>query len=214
MGAAVMGGVMAATGAVSGMPVAVPARSPLPFSSVPLSGATASARSRSRSRPEPPPGLVPGASHRASRFCCPRPLKGWPPWLPTAGSGSARTEQGSGGHPAKGWSPPFLSLLHELLQLRAAAFPLSGCAALLRALTLRPPQPMGPWSAGGRTHRQGGLWGSPEAQGPLCSGGFVSPLSPRAGGTWWAGVEACRVVVLGEVAESGSNQGFSVRREA
>lgn len=201
LGAAVMGAVIAATAAVSGMPVAVAARSPLPFSPVPLSGATASAPSRSR--------RVPGASHRAPKSRCPLPSPGWPPWLPTAGSGRAPdsaegpsrvpgdTPQGAGAHPL------LLSLLHELLQLRAAAFPLSGCTdpSWPRALTLRPPKPMDPRSTGGRT--TGG-----EGAAPGVPGGSGSPLQrwlrlPAVPTCWWHMVGTGRSTQGGGVRECG-----------
>lgn len=115
-----MGGVMAATGAVSGMPVAVAA----PVSSAFLPGATKRSH-RLGSRPVParprapePPGAPARARSRSLsprlEVSLPRPLPGWPPWPPwppTAGSGrapasAAGTEQGSWGHPTRGWSPP------------------------------------------------------------------------------------------------------------
>lgn len=144
-----MGGVMAAAGAVSGMPEGAAASLPSAFlpgaakRSHRLGSRPVPARSRA---PEPPPGSPSRARSRspsrASRSRCPRPLRGWSlghSWA-TAGSGQRRAP----GTPRKGLEPtlPLFFLLHQLLQLRAAAFPLSGCAdaPLPRPLTLRPPQ--------------------------------------------------------------------------
>lgn len=199
MGAAVMGGEMAATGAVSGMPVAAAAPVPSAF----LPGATershrlgsrpAPARPRA---PEPPPGAPSLARPRSLspllEISLPSPLAGMatghrgypqlgPAALPTAQLGPSGapgdTPQEAGAHLL------LLFLLHEFLQLRAAAFPLSSCAEapLPPPLTLRPPQANIPMVSG---------W--PDTSGGLrrlrCPSAVVASLSPSAGGTLWAGV--------------------------
>lgn len=229
-----MGGVMAATGAVSGMPVAVAA----PVASAFLPGATkrshrlGSRPVSTRPRAPEPPGAPARARSRSLsprlEVSLPRPLPGWPPWPPwppTAGSGrapasAAGTEQGSWGHPTRGWSPPSPS------PPAPRAFTAPSCSIPFVRLRRRPIAPSsdpptlpGQWTHGqqlaGLIGEEGaGRWGSPEAQVSLCSGHFASPLSPRAGGTRWAGVRACGVVAVREAAESGSKQGFSAGRAA
>lgn len=193
----VMAAVMAATGAVSGCRWRWQLRSPLLFSPVPLSGATASAPARSRARPRElrdPAALGPCRDrHRHHRG---HPQLG-PGWSGAAGS----PRKGAGAHPL---------LFHPLLSFHSSELPPS-----LGPAARTPPRPLTP-----RPLQANGAMVSPWPDSWARRGrGSGGPRRFRCPFAVVASRPRCPHVLVahggqGSVAEPGSKQGFSAGRAA